>query len=201
MHGTSARFDFDMIPHRGLPILSSRRPWAAHKCQRQSSCRTMHHEASLHHKVWIRRRWHAEAHVHICVYVSCMYECVWTWALMQQREQREFTMYLSPPVHPIFSVRWSASCRRLNRGFLANVTYIKIFAFARRACKWAISAIYYNWYRPSRARRVNRDRNFSLEILFQRISVIYRRIPATTNRQLNQIHNRIGRSMRYLYGS
>lgn len=55
----------------------------------------------------------------------CMYECVWTWALMQQREQREFTMYLSPPVHPIFSVRWSASCRRLNRGFLANVRTLK----------------------------------------------------------------------------
>lgn len=87
---------------------------------------------------------------YIFVYVSCMYECVWTWALMQQREQREFTMYLSPPVHPIFSVRWFASCRRLNRGFLANVTYIKIFAFARRACKWAISAIYYNWYRVAR---------------------------------------------------
>lgn len=45
-------------------------------------------------------------------------------------------------------------------------TYIKIFAFARRVCKWAISVVYYNWYQSSRARRVNRDRNFSLEILY-----------------------------------
>lgn len=44
------------------------------------------------------------------------------------------------------------SCRQLNRGFLANIhTYIKIFAFARRVCKWTISAVHYNWYRSSRA--------------------------------------------------
>lgn len=65
-----------------------------------------------------------------------------------------------PSVHPIFSVRWSASCRQLN-----HITYIKIFAFALRVCKWAISAVYYNWYRSSYTNHVNRDGNFSPEIL------------------------------------
>lgn len=84
----------------------SHRPWTAHKCQRQGFRHTMHHEASLHHKVRNGRGWHAE-----CIYLCA---CIWMWALMQQREQRECMMHLSPAAHPIFSVRWSAPCRQLN---------------------------------------------------------------------------------------
>lgn len=55
-----------------------------------------------------------QKYVYVHVYVMCMYECIWMWALMQQRQQREFTMHLSLAAHPIFSVRWSVSCRQLN---------------------------------------------------------------------------------------
>ena len=49
----------------------SHRPWTAHKCQRQGFRHTMHHEASLHYKVWNGRGWHAEC-IYLCMHV---FEC------------------------------------------------------------------------------------------------------------------------------
>lgn len=92
----------------------SHRPWTAHKCQRQSFRHTMHHEASLRYKVRNGRGWHAEVCIYLCVY--CVHvqmylnvdfdATAWT--------KRMHDAVVSRATHPIFSVRWSVSCRQLN---------------------------------------------------------------------------------------
>lgn len=104
------RFGSDMIPHRGLPIRSS-----AVSCPQMPTTELSPHDAprsvvspqaSERPEVAHTGECRARARACVCIYLrASMYKRARTWALMQQREQRECTMHLSPAAHPILSVR------------------------------------------------------------------------------------------------
>lgn len=97
--------------------------------------------------------------LHACTSVS---ECG-LWCNSVNKENSRCTCL--PSVHPIFSVRWSTSCRQLNRRFLANSRTLKYLrgAYVNKQSQQFIiidiDRIYYYIL------HVNCDGNFCLQIL------------------------------------